>query len=227
MANRLSSCTQPLVYALIIYVDWYSAVGRKFFHLCSQWVRHFLFKSLTRALFSWLGIALTTSTWLLSLRVMSLWHRKSLVVYSVYIFYFLMQAVTWSLTLVSIHHMYREFTLVITCWRYFDRTASNYCVFCSCQTLWGDNSGYHWWRVLCSRVFLFSSLFISLTKPQISFEVYVLILQILHHYQRSQFRRGQNLPRFALLHTLYRDGYTYFVVVVGIRLMTCLVVGRS
>ncbi|KAG8782314.1 hypothetical protein FRC15_007142 [Serendipita sp. 397] len=57
----------------------------------------------------------------------------------------------------------------------------------------------------------------------IALELYVFILQIVHHYTHARFRRKHNLPSFTLVKTLYNDGYIYYISVLHLRMFTCLV----
>jgi len=136
------------------------------------------------------GITLTISTWLLSLRVISLWSRKKLVVYSVYALYITMQVTVWTLTIISLYNMYPSVSYV---------DAVKVCQAASVGIIGG-----------------------AYFAP-ISFEIYIFSLQVIHHYRHTRITRQHNAPTFTLLTTLYHDGYVHFIVVVSLRLLTCLV----
>ncbi|PVG03718.1 hypothetical protein CPB86DRAFT_694304 [Serendipita vermifera] len=137
-----------------------------------------------------LGVSLAISTWLLSLRVISLFNQHKWIIYSIYTFYFSAHITTWILTAIALHAMYptiKYFAPVKVC---------------------GANS--------------VSIIGVTYFIP-IGLELYVFSLQIYHHFRHTRMRRKLNLPTTTLLRTLYQDGYVYFIVILHLRLMTCLV----
>lgn len=136
------------------------------------------------------GMCLAISTWLLSLRVISLWHRNKWVVWSLYIAFGACHISEWVITGYSLYYMYPSIS-------YFGGVK-----------VCGANS-----------VELIGAAYFTV----IGLEVYVLVLQLTHHYLNTRAQRRHNMPTFTLIRTLYNDGYIYFIIAVSFRLLTCLV----
>lgn len=131
-----------------------------------------------------------STTWLLSLRVISLYSGKKPVVWSVYIAYFVTHSTAVVLGIVALSSI-------------------------------TSTTAYYTPINICAMSALNLSAGIPYFFP-LAFELYILTLQILHHYCRNRSRRQNNLPSFGLLKTLYIDGYLYFVSCMLLRVLTVL-----
>ncbi|CAG7846304.1 SubName: Full=Uncharacterized protein {ECO:0000313/EMBL:CCA69643.1} [Serendipita indica DSM 11827] len=135
---------------------------------------------------------LAISTWLLSLRVISLYHRQRRIVLSIYILYAIVHGTSFAFNVTFAQDAYPTIqysTDISLC-----RSIANVALI---------RGGYF--------------------TPVVVLELYILILQIMHHYRRREHGIKAHLSSFDLVQALYRDGYMYLLLTLLLRLSTSLI----
>ncbi|CCA69643.1 hypothetical protein PIIN_03582 [Serendipita indica DSM 11827] len=149
-------------------------------------------KGATLGYFFSFGGVLAISTWLLSLRVISLYHRQRRIVLSIYILYAIVHGTSFAFNVTFAQDAYPTIqysTDISLC-----RSIANVALI---------RGGYF--------------------TPVVVLELYILILQIMHHYRRREHGIKAHLSSFDLVQALYRDGYMYLLLTLLLRLSTSLI----